>query len=246
MSVDPHSAPPITPWPAGEGTAMLVGGTFDPPHVAHVRLSDQARRLTLGDGAWIVYVPAARSPHKQDAPRASDADRVEMVRIATRGFERVAVWTDEIDRAREGGASYWIDTLRRAREAKAVGGGAGSPPLREERDERSLRFLIGADQAVAFHRWREFRDILELAAPIVVPRGDVRDAETLVTRLRAAGVWTHAEIDRWRSWLAPTEVIDACATSIRAALADPRRRDRPIEHLDEAVRAYIVREGLYL
>ncbi len=241
---------PITPWPAGPGAALLVGGTFDPPHGAHARLADQARRATLGPGAWVVFVPAARSPHKADAPEAGDASRVEMLRIVCEGIGRTAVWTDEIDRAEASDrASYWVDTLRRARAARGVGGGAGSPPLLHApagEQGAELRFLIGADQAVAFHRWRDFRDILGLAAPVVVPRGDVPTADDLCDRLRGVGVWTHAEVDRWRSWMAPTEIIDASATDIRGALHDPGRRGRPIEHLDEGVRAYIVREGLYL
>ncbi len=230
MDAAQDSPVPVTPWPAGEGPALLVGGTFDPPHEAHARLAALARDRGMGDDAWLVFVPAARSPHKDAGPTVSDADRVRMLEIAIDGLERAVVWTDEIDRARDGAASYWIDTLRRAREASG-----GAP----------LRFLIGADQAIAFHRWREFREILALAEPVVLPRGEVASPDALADRLRRAGVWTHDEVAAWRGWMADAPIMDVSATEIRRALADPERRPRPIEGLGDRVRAHIEREGLY-
>ena len=209
---------------------LLVGGSFDPVHEAHTALADHARRLAMDGEGEIVFVPASRSPHKRGAPLASDRQRVEMLGLAAIGLERWSVWTHEIDRATGGEPSYWIDTLREAR----------------SRFDGELRFLIGADQAVAFHRWREHREILELAQPLVAPRCDLGTPDALNAAMEAIDLWSARELDAWRSWFVQTPQIDVSATAIRAALRDPSRRAEPIEGLDASVHAYILRHGLYL
>ncbi|MEL6329014.1 MAG: nicotinate-nicotinamide nucleotide adenylyltransferase [Planctomycetota bacterium] len=170
---------PITPWPARTGApCLLFGGSFDPPHLAHVRLSRLALARARPTGT-LVIVPAARSPHKPDGPVASDADRLAMVRLAWAGYADTAVWTDELDRAADA-PSYWIETLRRAAEIT--------------RD--SLAFLIGADQAAALHRWKDAREILALAEPVIAPREPISDRDALRSRLRDAGFWSQDESDR--------------------------------------------------
>ena len=212
-----------------DGPVLLVGGSFDPVHRAHVSLADEARRLAMQGEGEIVFVPAARSPHKDQAPCASDANRVDMLGLGSVELGGASIWTAELDRAIPGQPSYWVDTLREAR----------------DQCEGELRFLIGADQALAFHRWREARAILELAHPIVIPRGGTSTAEDLQGALAQTGAWEARELDMWLSWFAPTPEIDVSATAIREALADPKRRDAPIEGLDRRVHAYILRHGLY-
>ncbi len=208
---------------------LLVGGSFDPVHEAHTVLADQARRLAMDGRGEIVFVPAARSPHKREAPLASDRQRVDMLGLAALGLERWSVWTHELDRATGGEPSYWIDTLREAR----------------SRFEGELRFLIGADQAVAFHLWREPREILDLARPVVLPRRGIGSAAELADSMAPGEAWSAREIDAWKSWLVPTTEISVSASAIREALADPARRGAPIDHLDANVHAYILRHGLY-
>ncbi len=220
--------PPGVPAWAG-GPVLLVGGTFDPVHEAHVTLADQARRLAMGGRGTIVFVPAARSPHKGQPPQASDAQRVEMLRLAIADLDRASIWTEELDRSSATQASYWIDTLERAAALGAA----------------DIRFLIGADQALAFHRWREARRILGLARALVLPRGGLDSPGALVEAMRGVGVWSEGELERWREGFVRTPVIEVSATAIRDALGDPAQREKPIEHLDERVRAYIVEHGLY-
>jgi nicotinate-nucleotide adenylyltransferase len=94
----------ITPLPVPKGAAavLLCGGVFDPPHKAHVEIPRRVRDELFGRGAWLVYVPAAKSPHKLDGPVASDEERVEMLRLATARVARCAIWTDENRPRREG------------------------------------------------------------------------------------------------------------------------------------------------
>lgn len=203
---------------------VLFGGSFDPPHRAHVRLSVLARDAVMPADAWLIFVPAARNPLKQTGPIASAADRIEMLRIATRGLERTSIWPDEIERAEgTGEPSYWVETLRRARRAVD--------------EEAELRFLIGADAAVTFHRWREARAILELADPIVLPRPPIETAEALHGALDETGAWDASEIDRWRRALAPVPAMPLSATGFREEGAR--------EALDPPVLEYISHRKLY-
>ena len=207
---------------------LLVGGTFDPPHVAHVELADRGRGVRR-PGAGLVFVPAARSPHKASGPIAGDADRVAMLGCALEGIEKAGVWTDEIDRASAGGASYWVDTLARAR--SLVG-------------DAWLGFVIGADQAVAFDRWRDARRILDLAEPVVLLRDPWGSAGSLLDAM--GGAWSSAELERWASWCVDVGTIGLSATEVRGLLASDRENARLESMLAPGVLRFIRERGLYM
>jgi nicotinate-nucleotide adenylyltransferase len=223
------STGPVSPMPMAipdEGV-LLVGGTFDPPHVAHAELAARARGVRR-PGAALVFVPAARSPHKDTGPVASDADRVAMLGLALDGIERAGVWTDEIDRAGACGASYWVDTLERAR--TLVG-------------DAWLGFVIGADQAVAFDRWREARRILELAEPVVLLREPFGSSRALIEAMGES--WSEAELERWASWCVDVGTIGVSATELRGLLASDRENARLEAMLAPGVLNLIRERGLY-
>jgi nicotinate-nucleotide adenylyltransferase len=202
---------------------LLFGGTFDPPHRAHVDLAASVRDRLCGRGWWLVYVPAARNPLKAHAPVATDAQRIAMLRLATRAVPRCAIWTDEIDHARAKKPSYWIDTLRRAREALPT-------PI-------ELRFLIGSDQAESFHQWKDPREILAIAPPIVMLRADSKhsrakrgraSSKTTIERsivhviraLKSLNVWSPSEIEMWESSIDDAALMPHAATDVRRSLAE--------------------------
>ena len=209
---------PITPLavPSEARTLIVFGGTFDPPHWGHVKPVVEARALAGLNDAWLVYVPAARSPHKSIGPVFSDARRVELLRLATAEIDHAAIWTDELDRG-GGAATYTIDTLRR---------------LRRTRPDAALRLLIGADQALALHRWREPGEIVRLAPPLIMLRGGVESSrDALVAGLQALGAWSAAELGVLESAIVSVTPVAASATAIRAALAG--------NGLDDATRAML-------
>jgi len=218
--------------PPGCQTIILVGGTFDPVHLAHTSLPRAARAAAHLDDACLLYVPAARSPFKADAPRASDADRIAMLSLAIRSVPQSAIWTDEIDRARTSNApSYTIHTLHRLRAAVA-------PPT-------DLRLLIGADQAASFHKWSDPRAILALARPLVMLRGG--DSTTVLGSLEASGFWTPDELAMWSRSVVPTPLSSISSTHLRDLLAtsDPASEQQLAESLDPAVLEHIRSRGLY-
>lgn len=255
--------PAITPLPVPPGTrrVLLYGGVFDPPHRAHVELPAAARRW-LGPEVWLVYVPAARSPMKGDGPAAPEANRVAMLEraigltperdsgergvvaglLVTSAGGRTAIWTDELDRAAsEGTPSYWIDTVQRARQMLGP--------------DAEVCFLIGADQAAQFHKWREFRRILTLARPVVMLRPPIETPEALREALRGARnengerVWSEEDIGMWVGAVAPLPVRDDNSTVLRELLmrmhVEPEARAQAEAMVPSVVLDYIVREGLY-
>jgi len=84
----------------------VFGGTFDPVHVGHLIMAEEALvKLRLDR---VLFVPAARPAHKRSRTIASAAHRVQMLRLATRGVPRFEVSTLEVER---GGVSFTVDTL---------------------------------------------------------------------------------------------------------------------------------------
>jgi nicotinate-nucleotide adenylyltransferase len=230
--------PPITPLalPKGVRTLLVFGGSFDPPHFGHEIAS--LTSLAGFDPATtrILLVPAARSPHKADGPRASDRQRLAMVRLVARGYKHVLVWTDELDRAAAGKPSYSIETLRRLRRVIPPG--------------VKLRLLIGTDQAVAFHRWKSPRAIIKVAEPLVLRRRPIVTARALGKAMDHM-FWTRAELASWEARLAENILSPESSTAARAAIPgaplDVRRWKRiaGLNGIPAEVAQYIVKRNLY-
>lgn len=223
--------------PKGIETLLVFGGSFDPPHAGHELASLTSLAGFDTASTRVLLVPAARSPHKTDGPRATDRQRVAMARLLMKDWAaHVMVWTDEIDRALPGEPSYTIDTLRRLRRAIP--------------SKVKLRLLIGSDQAAAFHRWRAPRAIVRLAEPLVLRRKPVTTARALRAAMDHA-YWTPEELSAWEGRLAHNVVVTESSTAVRWAIrAAPRdvRRWKSIAGLDGipiGVARYIVAHSLY-
>jgi nicotinate-nucleotide adenylyltransferase len=219
------------PTAGDSGAALFFGGSFDPPHAGHTTLPLAVSRSlepSIPHGTTI-YVPAARSPHKEEAPTPA-AHRIAMLRLAISENCAAWIWTGELDRARHNpeSPSYWADTWAAVRRA---------------RPDTHDRFLIGADQALSMHRWHRYQSFWRDA--IVVLRDDHDESESLITALRKLGVWSDADTEHWRTRIAHLPLVDASSTQIRESLADPKRRENPIAGLDDRVHDYILKHGLY-
>jgi nicotinate-nucleotide adenylyltransferase len=128
----------------------LFGGTFDPIHQAHLAVAREAADRFHLDR--VLFIPAARPPHKQHGARAPYEDRVRMAELATAGEPRFRV-----SRLEEGTArSYSIDTIDKVRGEMAPG------------DE--LFFIIGADAFAEIQTWHRWRDVARAVQFIVVSR----------------------------------------------------------------------------
>jgi nicotinate-nucleotide adenylyltransferase len=142
------------------GSLGIFGGTFDPIHVAHLAVAEEAAEA-LGLEC-VVFVPAGRPPHKPDVEITPAEHRLAMVELAIAGNERFSVDRLELDRA---GPSYTVDTLEALRASRVA---AGLPP--------DLSLILSAEAFLGLMTWHEPRRVLELASLIVAPRDGFPDA----------------------------------------------------------------------
>ena len=129
----------------------LLGGSFDPIHRGHLHVARAAQAAFELDR--VVFVPAARPPHKPGIALASGADRLAMVALAIE--PSWSVCGIELDRP---GPSYTVDTVREL--PSAVG----------EADDVEIHMIIGTDNLAGLIGWRDARELLERVQPIVVFR----------------------------------------------------------------------------
>jgi nicotinate-nucleotide adenylyltransferase len=140
---------PIVP-----GSIGVFGGTFDPIHVAHLAVAQEAADAVGFER--VIFVPAGVPPHKPGVITSPGADRLAMLELAIAGNDRFAVDRLELDRE---GPSYTVDTLQAMRGRRIA---AGLDP--------DLGLILSAEAFLELMTWREPRRVVELARPIVAPR----------------------------------------------------------------------------
>ena len=143
----------------------LLGGSFDPVHVAHIALAQTAlQALGLDE---VQLIPAA-NPWQRAALHATAEQRRDMLQLAIAGHAGLALNPIEIER---GGATYTIDTLRAL-----------------PQDARYV-WLLGADQLANFCTWRDWRQITSLVDLAVAtrPGTPLSAPPELAEHLRALG-----------------------------------------------------------
>lgn len=127
----------------------ILGGTFNPVHLAHLRTAEEVREALALDR--VIFVPASVPPLKHEGVAPAE-HRVEMLRLAV--AENPSFEVSELELEREG-PSYTVDTLREL--------GARNPGER-------LWFIVGTDALAELERWHRPRELLGLASFAVVQR----------------------------------------------------------------------------
>ncbi len=145
---------------------LLFGGTFDPPHIGHMALLQNA--IGAVRPGEVLVIPTGEAPHKQ----ASDTPaRLRLAMCACFLPLHPALRISTIETARKG-KSYTSDTLRRLR--------AGYPGA-------ALYLCVGGDMLRSFTRWHQWREILRHAALVVDGREDTAADAEAAAALRGAG-----------------------------------------------------------
>jgi nicotinate-nucleotide adenylyltransferase len=126
---------------------VLYGGSFDPPHLAHLKVAEAARKA-LPD-AQVVLVPCLESPGKPK-PLASGTQRVKWLKDLGTQFP---IWEAELQRS---APSYTIDTLKAA---KSLGAHSDR-----------LFWLVGSDAYSSIPNWREGQELRKYCKFLVVQR----------------------------------------------------------------------------
>ncbi len=196
----------------------VLGGTFDPPHIGHLILAEEAR-LVLGLGQ-VLFVPAGAPWRKAGQELSPREHRLAMVRFAVADNPHFAVSTVEFDRP---GPSYTADTMGELRDQFGV--------------ETEFFFIMGADSLADFPHWHQPHRILELARLAVAERPEPEDAafgealaEELAEAMRQGVVWIRM----------PLIAISASAVRERVRQGLSIR-----DWVPPAVEEYIREHGLY-
>ena len=167
----------------------VMGGAFDPPHLAHQALAHAAMaQLHLDE---LRLIPTGQAWHK---PRTLSAPehRLAMVELAFGDQPGMTVDRIEIDR---GGPSYTADTLHTLQVAFAAA---------------QWFLIIGADQANALTTWKRWQEILQSATICVAYRADAT---------RATGQFDIKNASQIKFVHLKMPAMDISATDIRARIA---------------------------
>jgi nicotinate-nucleotide adenylyltransferase len=136
----------------------VLGGTFDPFHLGHLAVAEQARDALGAGEAWIV--PAAIPPLRP-APAASFASRLEMARAGTAGRDGLRVL--DLEAGRPPAVSFTVDTMR---------------DLARRHPDAELWTVLGADAARSIGRWERAAELLaEQRFALVNRAGEERIAQ---------------------------------------------------------------------
>jgi nicotinate-nucleotide adenylyltransferase len=193
----------------------ILGGTFNPPHLAHLLAAQEAYdQLGLDQ---VVLMPVATPPHKEAADDPGPQVRLELCRLAVDGDDRLAVSDLEVQR---GGASYTADTLRALH--------ATYPGV-------DLTFIVGGDMASSLPTWREPAEVAALARLAVAERQGTRRADILERLATVSGAAERAEF-----FDLPRIDLSSSLIRRRVAAGQPIRYLVP-----DPVAAYIAQHGLY-
>src|ERR671910_878282 len=112
----------------------ILGGTFNPPHVAHLVCAQEA--LAQLELDRVLLIPVSSPPHKPLPDDPGPEVRLEMCRLAAGEDSRLEVSDVEV---RRGGASYTVATLEE---------------LHASHPEQELTFIAGGDMAASLQDWR--------------------------------------------------------------------------------------------
>lgn len=199
---------------SGGGAIGVLGSAFNPPHLGHLALAQEAAwQLGLEE---VVLVPTGQAPHKRIADDPGSEARMEMTRRAAADDDRFSVSALEVERE---GPSYTYETLE---------------ALAEERGDRELVFVMGADAAVGLESWRNPERVVELAGLAVARRAGVSDAD-VAESMRSLGCEGRATMLEM-----PQFGVSSSAVRERA------KQGRPLRYLvPDAVADFIAERGIY-
>jgi nicotinate-nucleotide adenylyltransferase len=210
----------------------LLGGTFDPIHIGHLRCASEVREIF--DLNRIVFVPAARPPHKLDAAITPFHHREQMIRLAIEGNPDFSF--SDVENRREN-TSYSVETVEYVLDKYRL-------------EKLELYFLLGQDAFHAIRTWKDWQRLLLMCNFAVMTRpGYTHQGLDEILTPEFASRFTYDE--EIRGFRGPTghmisfrEVtfLDIASSNIRKRT----REERDIRYLvPEEVRHYIAKNALY-
>ena len=194
----------------------IMGGTFDPIHLGHLILAEQA--MTQFDLDQVLFMPSSQPPHKSDRKVLDARHRQAMVLLAIRDNDRFSYSDLELCRT---GYTYTSDTLRE---------------LNSLYPDSTIYFIMGADSLFAVDSWHEPQEIFNRAVILAANRMDL-PGEQLQSQIQYLKERFHGSVG-----LIQMPDIAISSRDIRKKCSE----GRPIRYyVPKAVWDYIEEHGLY-
>lgn len=194
----------------------IFGGTFNPPHIAHVRAAERFSEIVNPDVFYII--PACVPPHKDYSGTVSPQERTEMCTLAFGHIPNVEISDIEIKR---GGRSYTYLTLEALSSS-----------------DKELYLLCGTDMFLTLDEWVNPDIIFKLATICVIRReSDPECYKKIREKSKKFVLDFNAKIIE-----IPTDVIEISSSELRDRLFDSNVAR---EFIPEAVLSYIKNKGIY-
>ena len=165
----------------------ILGGTFDPVHLGHLRLAlDLLDKNSLSPHklSEIRFIPC-KNPVLKKSASASSQHRLAMLKLAVKNQPNFSIDDRELRRKTP---SYMIDTLCE---------------LQTEMPEERFALIMGSDALSLFTQWQCYEDILEIAELVIIPRGTLATLPISSSHIRAL-----LKSGKSARYLVPDKVLD--------------------------------------
>lgn len=208
----------------------IMGGTFNPPHLAHLSCAREAEATCHLDR--IVFIPANDPPHKLLDNSIPFDMRCEMTRLAISGFPRFELSTIEGERQ---GKSYSIDTL---------------VLLAQRFQTAELYFIIGSDSFLELGTWHRYAEIVRTCHLVVLERpGKETESPLQLLPVAIRGEFRYSSESRRLLHSSGKEIIFITGTPRAVSSTEIRsmvRTGQAVSHLvPPAVEEYILTQRIY-
>ena len=195
----------------------ILGGTFDPVHIAHLVMAERAI-LDL-ELEKVIFVPTGVPWMKANTNITLGLHRINMLRLALSHNPLFEISTLETNRF---GPSYTIDTL------ELIG--------KEYGDQTRMYFLMGSDALYRFADWKKPREVLDLSYLVVFTRAVTENI---------ANILLHPVFEKRKDKIIEKNSVNIAISS--SAIRDMIRNNRPLEgKVPDKVVEYIIEERLYI
>lgn len=195
----------------------IMGGTFNPIHLAHTEMAKVCLRQQ--DLDKILFMPSKNPPHKKDKSILSENERAVMVKLAVSEYDKFVFSDFELQRK---GTTYTADTLRL---------------LQEENPDDNYYFIMGADSLLYLDKWYRPQEILKRAVILAIGRDGSTPDELKEKRKELIKQYDKADIR-----FVHMRQMDISSSMIREGIAHGENMEK---YLDKEVWNYINANGLY-
>ncbi len=194
----------------------IMGGTFDPIHIGHLIIAEEARVLLKLEE--VIFIPTGNPPHKKISNVTDSLHRYRMTKLAIEDNPYFSISPIEIERK---GTTYTIDTINK---------------LKETFNNTEFFFIIGGDSIINIDKWKDYKQLLQNCKFIVAKRKGIpcKEIEEKIEEINRVYGKTIYEI--------PVPYIDISSTKIRTKVIE----NKSIKYyVPVSVENYIVENKLY-